>query len=201
MPNFESSSFNKSIPNPTKPIREFSAIGDPDEMEQPHSNSRLSDPFDLSSEDLEEIKRMRQTKLNPAISHSSKKRIEYLADLGKTTKDVKLGGEVFTLRTLKAKELREASLAMEKAETRVESVFAFRKYCLAFSLMEIDHKDLEILLDIKDLPGRLKLIDDMEENIVIQLFSAYNDLKNEADTKYALKTDNDVKEVAEDLKK
>jgi hypothetical protein len=205
------SSFKPS--NKNKPLREFPVVGaeehiatspqyapfpPPQASPNDFRSNYSQDPFDApappSAEELEALKRARQEKLNPSVTHSARKRLEYLADIGKITQDVEIGGSVFSLRTLKAKELREVYMAAAKATNRIEELLIYRQYSLAYAINKLDQQDLEIMLDIKGLANRLKLVDDLEESTIAKLFEVYTAMKNQADTQFSLKTETDVKE-------
>ncbi len=49
--------------------------------------------------------------------------------------------------------------------------------------------------------SKLLLIDSLGESFVSRLFNEYNILSEEVNTKYAIKTEEQMKEVLEDLKK
>lgn len=193
MPTISSPQFTRSTSPQARPLREFSAIGD-DEHDLPEQQNDVNRA-------TESLKQARQAKLNPPITASAKKRLEFLADIGKITKDVEIGGVIFSLRTLKSKELQQAYVAMSSKNTQIEAAFEFRRYCLAVSLSHIDHQDLETMLNVQSLEDRLNLIDDQEESTVETLFKAYNDMTNSTNEKFSIKSPQDVKEVAEDLKK
>lgn len=150
------------------------------------------------------IKAARKEKATGVIrmSEPAKQRIELLANIGRMTRDVEIGEHTFTLRTLKAKETREAALASFKVETQLEAGYEVRKQQLARSLHKIDGGDIAVVLGDDDLSSRLSFIEEhLEEAVVSKLFEEFSLLKEEANKKCGIHTETEAKEVVEDLKK
>jgi len=137
------------------------------------------------------------------IGDEAKKRIELLADIGRLTRDVIIGGYTFSLRTLKAKESKEAALAtFSTSITQLEASYEARKQQLARSIHKIDGEPLEVILGSKSLDDLMRFIEDNLEDVVVEkLWSEYISLKEESRTKYGINTSKEAEEVAEDLKK
>lgn len=198
MSGFDSDNFRKKPTGPARTLREFN-VGDDDSFDVP---DRLED---LSPAELEKaVKDARKDKIASMtkIGEQAKKRIEILANIGRLTKDIPVdGGIVFSIRTLKAKETREAALATFTATTQIEAGFEARKQQLARSIYQIDGKELAFVLGNDDLETRLSFIEEMEENLVDKLFNEFSALKDNAKKQFSISTEAEAKEVAEDLKK
>lgn len=207
MSGFESSSFKKNVPSTgNKQLREFT-VGAPEEHFEQESNFE-SENFrqsNMSPEDMEMFAReARKAKANPnvRIGDAAKKRIELLADIGRLTKDVQIGSYSFSLRTLKAKEAREAALAtFTSVNTQLEASYEARKQQLARSIYKIDGHEVAFVLGNDTLDARFEFVESLEEVIANMLFDEFTLLKEESKKQYGLNTVKDVEEVSEDLKK
>jgi hypothetical protein len=153
-----------------------------------------------TANELEELKRARQQKLNPSITEFGKNRLEYLADIRRIFRDVKINDVVFSLGTLKSKELHEVYLATTKTTNNIEELLAYKHHSLAYSISKINHQNLDTL-GVYTLSDRLGLIDCLEDSIVSCLFNSYETLKDEANAQFSVNNDNDMMVMAEDLKK
>lgn len=218
MSGFESSSFKKNIPQAQqgKQLREFT-VGPPEGFEEPGTippqiqqtftqQMNFGQQEEMSPGDLENaVREARRQKLANAnkIGEAAKKRIELLANIGRLTKDVKIGDFVFSLRTLKSKETSEASLAtFSTSLTNLQASYESRKQQLARSVYKIDGEDVAAIIGSNSVDDIVKFIDDnLEEVVVEKLWSEFIALKEEARSKYGINNEKDAEEVSEDLKK
>lgn len=192
--------FKKSIG--AKPLREFPAIGGPDEEEVPSFKTYGSiDQFEISAEEEEALRKARKEKLNPSITPQAKTRLEYLADIGRLTKDVVIDGITFTLKTLKSKEQKQVYLTLVDVTNKVDEAYNIKYYSLAYSLIKIDQQNIEMMFKIDSLQDKIKLLEDLEESTTDRLFAAFEELKNTANDRFAIKTEEDIKEISDSLKK
>jgi len=123
-------------------------------------------------EKFQEAKRQKNT-INP----ESKKKIEALLGLRKIIKSTTIDGITFTLKNLNANCTRIAYKAVaERSATNVDMMFYSRNVYLALSLHEIDGQPIEEILGEKeiDIDTRLSLIDEMDDNIINELYSFYD---------------------------
>ena len=185
----------------TRPMRQFPPVGDPDDTEAAQSIPSEFSHFEVSPDEEEALRKARKEKLNPPISPQSKTRLEYLTDIGKMTKEVSVGGTIFTLRTLKAKEQRQVYLTLVDISNKVDEAYNLKFHTLAHSLIKIDGQDVQVMVKVNSYSDKLKMLEDMEEVLTDQLFSAYQELKTTSDAQFAIKTERDIREVQEDLKK
>jgi hypothetical protein len=202
MSGYDSSSFKKNVPTNQKQLKEFT-VGPPEFDQHPNFGSVQQQ---MSQEELEaHIKEARRQKLADAnkISNEAKKRLEILADIGRATKDVQIGEFTFSLRTLKAKEAKEAALAtFSTSVTQLEASFEARKQQLARSLFKIDGELIEMIIGSELLADKLAFIEDNLEDIIVEkLWSEFVSLKEEVKNKYSINTVKEAEEVSEDLKK
>lgn len=187
----ESSTFKKNFPtNQAAPMREFN-VG-PTESAQVSSFG----PPPSNSSPPQEAAPL------PKMSFASKTRIELLAEIGSLTKDVIIGANTFSIRTLKSKEVRAATLAaFSTSKTELEVSFASRLQQLARAIVKIDGNDFGLTIGSDDLDKKILVIEEFEEFVVNKLYNEFSNLKKEAEETYGIKTVEEAKEVAEDLKK
>lgn len=200
MSDFQKPVMKKSLGS--RGMREFPMVGG-DELPQEEFTSYGAplDDFEISSEEEEALRQARKEKANPPINPKSKTRLEYLADIGKMTKDVTIGGVTFTLRTLKSREQRQVYLTLVDATNKVDEAYNLKFHTLAYSLIKIDQQEIAIMVKVNTLADKIKMLEDLEEIVTDQLYAAYQELKSTSDNQFALKTDEDVKGVSEELKK
>ncbi len=168
-----------------------------------NNNDSFSEEPQMFSDVEEQIRQARKEKAQgiQRLTPEAKKRIEILSGIGRLNKDVEIDGSVFSIRTLKSKEMQLATLAGLEFTYEVESAFEKRKQYVARSLHKIDGADISLYLDSDSIEARLELLDQLDETVVTKLFEEYNILNKEAKKKYGISSEKDVKEVSEDLKK
>lgn len=198
----DQSSFKPKTGTKQSTLREFNVGAPEDNFEQYPTHPPTQD---MSIQEMEQrAHQLREEKFASLakISESAKKRIELLANIGRLTKDILVAGITFSLRTLKSKEMREASFAtFTETNTQLEASYEARKQQLARSIYQIDHQDIDFVLGSKDLDARFVLLDSLEETVIGSLWDGFLALKEEAHTKFGLTSEKDTKEVVEDLKK
>lgn len=203
------SSFHRKPHSPQAQLRQFDVGSEeffgpeqdlPVEAQQ-NMHKAPSAPRTLSTEERQAYTRARKNPLEEKLGDYGRKRIEILANIGRLSKTVEIEGVLFTLRTLKNKEVRETTLSIFKCINDIDAHYEFRRQILARSIYQIDTVDIESHVGGSDLELRLEMIDEMEDVTVSKLFTEYNALKQEVQTKYGLATDQQVKEVVADIKK
>lgn len=190
----------------TQPMREFNVGVEEDDLYPPpiHGNAVAPPEPQYSVDELEQkIIQARRDKAAgiERVSDQAKKRIEMLTGIGRLNKDVVLEDRTFSLRTLKAKETKDASMAILKCDTQLEAGFESRRQQVARAIYQIDGREIDLVLGNDSLEIRLEFIDNLEESVLGKLFDEFAALKTESSNKYSIKTSEDVKEVSEDLKK
>lgn len=135
------------------------------------------------------------------VSPAAKERIEFLMNLGRTKKDVVFEDVTFSLKSLKSGEMQEVLLAGSKGETRAEAMFEIRNHTLAYALDKIDGQTIQTVLGEDSLDARLNLLIGMDEDLVSYLHDQFNEMVKENKSKFSIKTEEEAKEVVEDLKK
>jgi hypothetical protein len=135
------------------------------------------------------------------ITDGAKRRIEMLLGLVQTTREVVIENNVFILRSLKSKEMREAMIAAFDFDGTVQAPYEMRKQLLARSLTHVAGIEIEQFIGSSSLDSKFAFIDELDENLSNRLYDEYVKLSNSAKEKYSVKTAEDMKEVVEDIKK
>lgn len=135
------------------------------------------------------------------LTDSARRRIEMLCGMLRCTKEVTIDGNVFVLRTLKGKEIREAVVAASAFDGTVELPFESRKNILGRSLVQVGGVDVELFLGDDSLEARMEFLEELDEPILERIHAGYVQLVAETEAKYTVKTDADAKEVISDIKK
>lgn len=221
MPKFESPISNRQFPN--QPMREINV---PDETgyQSPPPGGRHAPP-NIDPVALQEF----QSRLQPPpppqmremtqveqdilaakkakregkerLSDGARRRIEMLLGMTRLSKDVEIGGQMYRVQTLTSQELRDAVVASAEFDGSVQFIFENRKQLLARSITVVAGVEIDQFLNSNDMEDRLAFIELMDHALLLRLFNEYNILAREAQDRYNPKTEEQMKEVAEDLKK
>lgn len=175
-------------------LREFNARMNP--VPTPMASREVSE----MEREIQEARKARRLGLERPTD-GAKKRIEMLLGMTRISKSVVIDGNQYILQTLKSRELRDAITAAAEFNGTVQFAFETRKQLLGRSLVQVAGVPIETFLNSNELEPRLELIEDMDHSLAMRLYNEYVILAQESESKYALKTDTDLKEVAEDLKK
>lgn len=183
---------------PALPQRSYTSHGPTGS--QPPQYSRPPQPSQAELEAGMRAARQAKASGHVPIHPEAKERIEYLAGLGRMSKDVPVAGMVFSIRTLKARENRAAIFAAAQV-SRVETLFEGRRHQLAYSIYKIDNVDIDYVLGTDSFEAKLNYIEELDENVANYLYDQFGILNDEAVKTHGLKSEADVKEVVEDVKK
>jgi hypothetical protein len=194
MPNFESPISNKKFTS--KPLAEYDV---PDESEMNHFHQ---DPAEFERE----IQAARTAKIahltgKERIGEGAKKRIEMLLNMSRLTRAVEIDGNVYIFQSLKAKEQREALVAIAEYDGTVQFAYECRKQFLARSLTSIGGISFEQFIGSTNLDDKFLFIEELDEGLANRLHREYNILVNETREKFSVKDDVDAQEVRADIKK
>lgn len=135
------------------------------------------------------------------ISESARKRIEMLLGMSQTIREVKIENNVFVLRSLKAKEMREALTAVIEFDGTVQGPYEIRKQLLGRSLTHVAGIEIGQFLGSNTLESKFIFIEELDESLANRLYDEYLALSKESKEKYGVKNSEDAKEVVEDIKK
>lgn len=135
------------------------------------------------------------------LDAGAKRRIEMLVGMTRITRSVELEGNIFVLKSLRSKEMREALMYASEYDRTIQSPFEIRKQLLARSIIQVAGVDIDQFLGTNEMEAKYDFIDLMDESLLNRLYNEYLALVREAGEKYAVKTEEDVKEIVKDLKK
>lgn len=134
------------------------------------------------------------------LNEGAKKRLDILLGMTRLIREVDIEGNVFVLQTLKSKETSEAILKTAEVNG-IQSPFEARRQFLSYSLKSIAGVDFDQFIGSNVFEDKLAFIDEMDDALLNRLYNEYMILRKESQDKYEVKTEVDVKEVVEDLKK
>jgi hypothetical protein len=135
------------------------------------------------------------------LTDGAKRRIEMLIGMTRSSKDLDIAGQHYRLQTLTSQELRDAITGAAEYDGTVQFIFETRKQLLARSLVIVAGVEVDQFLNSTEMEARLEFIELMDHALLQRLYNEYVALAQEAQDKYAMKTEAQVKEVLEDLKK
>lgn len=215
MPNFESPIGKRNFSGPA--MREFDV---PDESDYPpqrgnidersirNFQERVDRQFGFSDEEElaraeQEIRIAREAKKNnkEKLNEGAKRRIEILIGLTQTVREIDINGNIFILRTLKSKEMKDAIMAASEFDGTVQGIYEIRRQLLAKSLTHVAGVDIDNFLGSTSFESKLSFIDELDDAFSSRLYDEYVTLSKESKEKYSIKSDQEMKEVIEDLKK
>lgn len=175
----------------------------PNGNQDPLLSQMQSDFSDDEIKKLAQLKKVKQTQ-EEKVSSNAKERIKLLSDLGKITKTVVFDDVSFSLKSLKSgqvKYLTKLKNELLNSNKNPEDILLeLRNHSIACSLYEIDSQPVDVVLGINSFEDLLQWIDELDESLTAFLYDTYVDILNQA-KKAALKDEEDVKEVTEDIKK
>jgi hypothetical protein len=176
-------------------MREFIV---PDESEV----QRFQQPVEISDFEAK-VKAAREDKKRgiERISDVAKRRIEMLLGITKLIRKVDINGNEFILRTLKSKETRNIFMQAAEFTTNMQVAFEVRRQTLAYSIIGISGVTIEEFLDSDDFNTKLAFVDELDESLSRKLYNEWEILNKESKDKYELSSEEDAKEVVQDLKK
>lgn len=135
------------------------------------------------------------------LSEGARRRIEMLIGMTRLSKVIDIDGQMYKLQTLTSQELRDAVVGSAEFDGTVQFIFETRKQLLARSMVVVAGVEIDQFLYSSDLDARLYFIEQMDHALLLRLYDEYVILSKEAQNKYSLKTEAQVKETVEDLKK
>lgn len=215
MPNFESPLGNKNfngpsmkefdIPDNTGYVPQQAAHYHPPVINE-NSIKNFQNKLEQSFQDKEQFEAEERAYaarkgIKEKVSDSARKRIEMLLGMSQTTREVNIENNIFVLRTLKAKEMREAMMAAFDFDGTVQAPYEMRKQLLGRALTHIAGIEIEQFIGTSTLDGKMAFIDELDDNLLNRLYDEYVKLSNTAKEKYSIKNPEDMKEVVEDIKK
>lgn len=211
MPNIKSPIGTRTFTSTQQPPS-FRTYEVPDESEQYEQEHR--EPFPvrernaipappLPQEEVEsQFVPQRQFKASGYAQTSSeaRKRVELLIGLGRAFKDVKVGEVTFKLRTLKSKETQEALLAAATVPM-INSTYEGYKHILAKSIVQIDGNDFSLVIGSERWEDKLEFVENLEDSVFTYLYNQYDILNKENSVKLFPKTEQEVSQAVDEIKK
>ena len=175
-------------------MRDFQA-----RMQQPQQQVQMREIGETERQIMEAKRLKREGK--ERLSEGARRRVEMLINMSRMTRDVVIEGNLYRLQSLASKELREVMIATAEFDGSVQMVFENRKQILARSLIVVAGVDFGQFLNSTDIKDRIDIIEELDHALLVRLFNEYVILAQEVQDKYTLKTEQEVQEVLEDLKK
>jgi len=135
------------------------------------------------------------------LSDGARRRIEMLIGMTRLSKEIDVGGQMYKLQTLTSQELRDAVVATAEFDGSVQFIFENRKQLLARAIVVVAGVPIDQFLNSNELDAKLEFIELLDHALLHRLYGEYISLTQEAQNKYSPKTEEQAKEIVEDLKK
>ena len=186
--------------------RKLAAFQEKMHMQQMQQMQQMQDQAQEQQDPEEferEIRQARMAKITgkERLGEGAKRRIEMLIGMTRTIRTIDIDGNSFVFQSLKAKEMREAIIAAAEFDGTVQSSFEIRKQFLARSLVKVANVDIDQFIGSDALDAKLTFIEELDDALLNRLYDEYLTLSKEARDKFSIKTDEEAKELVEDLKK
>jgi len=128
------------------------------------------------------------------------KSMEILTGIGRLGTKIEVDGTTFSLRSLKAKEMRAVMKAVSNAEEG-DRIFEMRSQILARAIYEIDGQPVDMVLQTDDVDEISEMIQEMDELTLTNLYTKYTDMLSEHSKNLGKNLGETSEEVTENLKK
>ena len=192
------------MPDINSPLgrRNFASTA-PRVLNVPNMEEASQQEIESAQVDFQKVQADRQERVNASrrITSFAKERIEILTGLGRLTEDIEFEGHVFSLQSLKAGEMKEVVRASANVESTIDSYFMSRNQILARALYAIDGQPMGLVLGNDSVESVLSWIDDMDDNLIEFLHNRYLEMVKKNKHRFEVKTEQELKEVVEDIKK
>lgn len=213
MPGFDSPIGSRNFQS--QPLREVEV---PDASGPYSSHPHMEDPRDFNSkfdnqqsfhshhhhhapEPPLEVQSIKYREQPNKLSDGAKRRIEMLLGMSQTTREVKIDSNVFILRSLKSKEMRDALASAFEFDGTIQAPYEIRKQILSRSLTHVAGVEINQFLGSSTIESKFLFIDELDESLLNRLYDEYLILSKDAKDKYSVNTESEAKEVVEDIKK
>lgn len=188
------------------PVAKQRAVSIPSAGELQSFQSRLENQYESPADFEHEMKQAKAAQQaakqgKERLNDGARRRIEMLVGMTQSAREVVIGENTFVLRTLRAKEMREAMMVASEFDGTIQSPFEIRRQLLGRSLKQVAGVDIEQFVGSSALEARMSFVDEQDDTLLNRLYEEYLTLVREAKDKYAIKTEEEAKEVITDLKK
>lgn len=219
MASFDSPLGKKSFSN-QQPTREFIVDDASDGGHQEHSNQNQSyninmdsirglqaQPMPSEEDQIEMEKSMQRARAEKRagkqrLDPGAKKRLEILLGMTKTEREVEIAPETtVVIQTLGSQQLNEVLMISRREATQLEFDFQMRRHALARAVKMVAGNKLEDFIGSKEIDDKLYFIDELDDFVLTKLYKEYGKLSEDAQRKYGLQTEQQQKEVSEEIKK
>lgn len=212
MPNFDSPIGGRKFAS--QGMREFDVSDETEQYDHPRNVSRSTsvednhprnyqNNIDRVSDFEKEVNAAREVKRTgrEKISEGAKRRIEVLLGMVQTTREVFIEQNLFVLRTLKSKEMRDALMYTSEFDGTIQAPYEMRRQILSRSLTHVAGVEISQFVGSDTLESKLLFLDEMDESLLTRLYDEYVELSKSSKEKFAVKDEKEVQEVVEDIKK
>lgn len=176
--------------------------------QQPMQHGSYEEAMAYRQQYMQQMREQERNEVKDTRSH-----IEVLLGIGRKTVDVpvesEMGSTTFTLKTLKSRERKQVAAAMDDFISRSthENLHKVRDITLCFAIAGIEGRSFDSILGTTNMQEKdafaikYSFVSELEDNISSYLYGKFEQLDADSRSKYSLKTEKDVKEVAEAISK
>lgn len=140
-------------------------------------------------------------KENDRTSVHAINRLEVLVGIGRMVEEALIDDQVFKIRSLKSKELKEVFKFIATAETNLDQAIMLRNATLARALFEISGVEISNFVNSDSLEDIVNFIDEFDNNVLTKLWEVYRNMEKAHKERLGLDLGETPKEVSENLKK
>lgn len=172
-------------------------------IEEYNQKQNFSDPESRLDRvrELESV-RAESKQLRKQAPVEAKNRLDILLGIARSAKDVEVEGVIFSIRSLKAKEIREITERLTELNTNSEVInrLDMRNYMIAFSLYAIDGQDIDLVIGSNSIEDRVEFVGELDESLLQYLANVYWEMKADNDKRFS-DLGKDQGEIEDNIKK
>jgi len=175
-------------------------VDDPTEPVEPTEEDVAEDAERALIETVEAARReKREAQLK--ASPNAIRRLEILTGIGRLGAEVDIDGVVFSIRSLKGREMRDVMVAISQVDNAIEQIFEVRAQTIARAISKIDNQPFDLVLGSSDLDDKILFVQELDENVLVKLHNEYTAMVNASNKKVEEDLGTTAEEVVESVKK
>jgi len=138
---------------------------------------------------LQELETLRteSRQLRKQAPVAAKNRLDILLGIARSARDVEVDGIVFSIRSLKAKEIQQITEKLVEINTNNETVnrLEMRRHMIAYSLYAIDGQDIDLVIGSNSIEDRVDFVSELDESLLQHLANVYWEMKADNDKRFS----------------
>jgi len=169
-------------------------------VDDPTVEDEVEDSEEQYRKELEAARKAKQEAQVKATPQAIN-RLEILAGIGRLGTEITIDNITFSLKSLKAREMREIMVAASKVENAVEQAFEMRANTIARAIDKVNGQPFDIILGSDDLDFKIAFVQELDEKVLVKLHNEYTAMVSDSNSKIEEDLGKTAEEVSETVKK